>query len=173
MRIVVPLLLAASATAHADVTVTRTRVPPPFLLDLTVTGGERVIGTESAGGLALGAEIGRRLHPHWGAVAVLEADGMGRTGYISYGVYTIGAGVRFDARIVVTVGAGLALGSAKQFTSDLSVMDESTSGVTAFAHALLPVATIGHARLAIAGNASVKAVDTVITTVSAGAGVVW
>jgi hypothetical protein len=173
------MVVAGARAARADraVEVTKQRLPPRIMLDVSVGGGVRAIGgmdAESASGMALGVEVGRRLHPHWGAVAVLEADAMARADYLSYGVWTVGLGVRWDGPVLVTAGAGLAFGSSKQLLPDYTLLDQSTSGMTAFVHGVVPLVRVGHARIGATGGVSVKAMtDAMITTASIGAGVAW
>src|SRR5262245_45956992 len=107
-------LLAAglAGVAHADpqtaqVQVTRSRLPSPIILDVSITGGARRIAgseQETASGLALGVKAGRRLGARFGVVAVLEADAMARDDYFSYGTWTAAAGLRWQGPVVLTVG---------------------------------------------------------------------
>ena len=178
-------LLTAGASARAQATapaaeVTRTRVKPAIILDVSLGGGARRIsdagGTESATGLVLGAKIGRRLGSSWGFVAVLEADAMARDDYISYGAWTFGAGLRFEGLpLIVTAGAGLAIGSSQRLAGDYSLDSQSMSGVAAFVHGNLPLVDIGHAQLGITGNLSFKRVSagTSIAGLSVGAALSW
>ena len=87
----------------------------------------------------------------------LLADAMARDEYVSYGVWTFGMGVRWDGPVLVTLGAGLALGSSTRITGSYDVESTSMSGVTALAHGILPLATVGHAKVGAAVFSSADA----------------
>jgi hypothetical protein len=169
--------LAAAAPARADdapVEVTRSRLPPPIMLDVSVGFGPRFVDGERATGLALGANVGARIRPDLGVVAILQADGMAREDYVRYGTNTIGLGVRWDGPLQLTAGAGMAFGSSTQLTADYMVVSESMSGVAASLRAVRPLVTVGHGQLSVGGNLDLRAITgATITALSVGAAVTF
>jgi hypothetical protein len=189
MKIELAILVVAATSARAAAD-TETSVPvvvkhersQELIVDAWVSGGYRhldggAFSNQSTSGLELGAAIGMRLAPKLGVVGVFNVEGMDAgTGYIKYIVNTIGVGVHWDGPIKLTVGGGVALESDTILVvQDVMVIDNSTTGAAAFAHATVPVLAIGSGHLGIHFDASAIALSNgpTILAGSAGVGVSW
>jgi hypothetical protein len=182
MRAIVLAGVLAPAIAVADTEPVVIKHPraQELIVRAWIAGGTRRFdgggfSGDSNGGLILGGEVGYRVRPNLGPVAVFTADAMAPSSYLSYGVSTIGAGIHWDGPVVVTVGGGVALENSSAFLPDYTLASDSHTGATAFVHATLPLFAIGSGKLG--ANLDVAAISLSdgpqILSGSLGVGVAW